>query len=83
MSKAKAHIAMSAKIKQPWHIHDLRRTAVTKVGELEVPRHIRSVILNHAPNDATDHYDMYEYLDERRDALDRWAAYIWALTTNT
>lgn len=79
LSKAKARLAETAKIKQHWHIHDLRRTAVTKMGELKVPRHIRSLILNHAPNDATDHYDMYEYLDERRDALDRWAAYIGAL----
>jgi integrase len=79
MSKAKALLAKNAKLEQHWVIHDLRRTAVTKMGELKVPRYIRSIILNHRPHDATDHYDMYEYLEERREALDRWSAYLESL----
>jgi len=59
-----------------WRFHDLRRTATTHMGELRVPRHIRKLILDHVERDVTGIYDRYEYLDERRDALERWAAKI-------
>lgn len=46
------------------------------MGELRVPRHIRKLLLDHAENDVTGIYDRYEYLEERRDALERWAVKI-------
>lgn len=46
------------------------------MGELRVPRHIRKLLLDHADNDVTSIYDRYEYLDERRDALELWAGKI-------
>lgn len=57
-----------------WTFHDLRRTATTHMGELRVPRHVRKLILDHVVRDVTGIYDRYEYLDERRDGLERWAA---------
>lgn len=70
-----------------WTFHDLRRTATTHMGELRVPRHIRKLLLDHAENDVTGIYDRYEYLEERRDALEKWAAKIrqleYALNENS
>jgi len=57
--------------------HDLRRTGTTYFGKLKVPQNIKKKILNHAnrrKSDVTDVYDRFEYLDEKRDALDKWEA---------
>jgi integrase len=65
---------------EPATVHDLRRTAATGMRRIGVPPHIVSRILNHAPQDVTAlHYDHYEALPERRDALERWAAHITSL----
>ncbi len=60
--------AMSA-----WVIHDLRRTAATHMRRLGVFREVISAVLGHAPKGVTaEHYDMYDMLAEKTDALDRW-----------
>lgn len=54
--------------------HDLRRTVGTRLAELRVPKEIRDRCLNHTPTDVgSKHYDLYDYQDEKRDALNRWA----------
>jgi integrase len=53
--------------------HDLRRTAATGMRRIGVTPEIVSMILNHTRQDVTgQHYDHYEALAERRDALRRW-----------
>jgi hypothetical protein len=37
-------------------------------------------VLNHADNSVTGIYDRYEYLAEKREALERWALYVSNLT---
>lgn len=64
----------------PWTIHDLRRTAATVMGKLGVSRFIQKRVLNHADNDVTGIYDRYEYLPEKRHALELWAGYLERLT---
>ena len=57
--------------------HDLRRTAATGMRALGVPRETVSLVLNHASVGVTaQHYDHYEGMPERRDALTRWAAHL-------
>ena len=57
-----------------WRIHDLRRTAGTGMARLKVPKEIRGRVLNHAQKqDVTDTYDSYEYLPEKRHALQAWS----------
>jgi len=53
--------------------HDLRRTAITRMAEMGVPRHIYKAILNHTEPGATAVYQQYEYLAEKREALEAWA----------
>lgn len=52
---------------------DLRRTAKTLMGEIGLSKEIRDRLQNHALNDvSTKHYDRYEYLPEKRRALEAW-----------
>lgn len=56
-----------------WRIHDIRRSVGTGMARLKVPKEIRGRVLNHAQKrDVTDTYDTYEYLAEKRSALDTW-----------
>jgi integrase len=84
-SKAKARldrIVATARSKagladlEPWTIHDLRRTVGTGLGKLGVSRFIIARVLNHADRTVTGIYDRYEYLDEKRHALEAWGQYL-------
>lgn len=58
----------------PWTFHDFRRTAATGMADLRVPMEVIARVLNHANNTITAVYNRHAYLEEKRDALDRWAA---------
>ena len=52
---------------------DLRRTCKTLMGELGVSKELRDRIQNHALQDVSSkHYDRYDYLSEKRKALELW-----------
>jgi integrase len=54
--------------------HDLRRTVATELARLGASQSLIGRILNHVPEGVTArHYDRYEYLDEKRAILQRWA----------
>jgi len=61
-------------------LHDLRRTAATRMAELGVDRRILSRVLNHADSSITARYDLYQYDAEVKDALTRWSAEMERLT---
>jgi integrase len=74
-SKAKVRAASISGV-TGWRLHDLRRTAATRLAELGVAHPVVSKLLNHSPRGVmgvTSIYNRYEYLDERREALERWA----------
>jgi integrase len=57
--------------------HDLRRTMRTHLGDtLGVPWHVAERCLNHAIGTITATYDVGDYVDERRAALEKWDAYV-------
>ena len=60
-------------------IHDLRRTARTHLAMLGVKPHIAERCLNHRLAGINDVYDTYDYLDERRAALELWESKLLAL----
>lgn len=64
---------------QPFTLHDLRRTCRTGLSRLKVEPHIAERVLNHAPDRIAGTYDLYDYLHEKRAALDAWAAYLGKL----
>jgi integrase len=74
-SKAKSRAAKLAGV-AAWRLHDLRRTMATRLAELGIPHPVVSKALNHSPRGVmgvTAVYSRYEYLDERREAMERWA----------
>jgi integrase len=76
----KARKEAGASPTEPWGIHDLRRTAATEMGRLGVSEFVIGRVLNHASKGVTGKvYNRYEYLNEKRDALERWARYLETL----
>lgn len=57
---------------EPLKPHDLRRTVRTQLGKLGVRPDIAERILGHAVGRIIKTYDTYEYLDEKRAALEKW-----------
>lgn len=60
-------------------LHDLRRTCRTGLAGLKVAPHIAERVLNHAQEKIAGTYDKYAYLDEKREALEKWAAHLKGL----
>jgi integrase len=65
--------------KEPWTLHDIRRTVRTGLGGLGIAPHIAEAVLNHLPEKLIRTYDKNRYESEKRQALDRWAAHVEAL----
>jgi integrase len=61
--------------------HDLRRTAATRMTELGFTRFIVDRILNHVEPGVGRVYDRYEYLREKRAALEAWALRLEEIVT--
>lgn len=53
--------------------HDLRRTVETGMAAAKVPKEYRDRVLNHVDTSVGGvHYNMYDYADEKREALEKW-----------
>jgi integrase len=61
-------------------LHDLRRTCRTGLARLKVAPHIAERVLNHAQEAIPGTYDTHDYLEEKREALDKWAAHLTSVT---
>lgn len=53
--------------------HDLRRTGSTQLAAFKVPRFDRDRVLNHTDRTIGAVYDVYEYEEEKRAALNLWS----------
>lgn len=58
---------------EPFTLHDLRRTVRTQLAALGVPFHVAERVLNHKLKGIEAVYNRYDYIEERREALDQWA----------
>jgi integrase len=56
--------------------HDLRRTGRTGLAKLGVKTDIGERVLNHARERIEATYDVHGYIDEKREALEKWAKYL-------
>lgn len=60
--------------------HSFRRTVISGMGRLGIPREDRKAVVAHAEDDVlAGHYDAYDRFAEKKMALDRWAAHVTAL----
>jgi integrase len=79
-SKSKARLDARAPLGERWRLHDLRRSFVTHCADrLRIAPHVIEVAVNHVSGSRSGvagTYNKAEYLDERRAALDAWAAYL-------
>jgi integrase len=71
-----------AKVTLPnWRLHDLRRTAKTLMARAGVRPDISERVLGHVIAGVEGVYDQYEYLAEKRDALEQLASLIRRIVT--
>ena len=68
---------------EDFRLHDLRRTVATMMAGLRIPPHIIERILNHVTGSTAQSitplgriYNRHLYLDEMREALNRWEAFV-------
>jgi integrase len=86
---SRAKVALDARIAEAlggpiaaWHLHDLRRTMRTRMVEtLRVQVNVAEAILNHTPPGIHKVYDVGVYTEQKREALEKWAAYLHAVVT--
>jgi integrase len=63
----------------PWVNHDLRRTIRSTLSALRVPQNVAEAVLSHVAPGIIGIYNVYEFLDEKREALELWAKYLDAI----
>lgn len=73
-SGVKKRLDSTLKDVEPWVFHDLRRTMRTHLGGLPVPNNVCELVLAHAQPGLHKVYDLHSYRDEKRRALELWAA---------
>jgi hypothetical protein len=56
-----------------WVNHDIRRTVRSNLSRLRVTEEAREAVLAHARPGIKGTYDVYDYADEKREALELWA----------
>jgi integrase len=62
----------------PFQLRDLRRTAETMLQKLGIDKEVRAHLLSHGRTRGVQgrHYERYDFLPEKRQALERWAAHL-------
>lgn len=68
--------ALASQRLERWWFHDLRRTWRTEASRIGVPSDAAERVLGHALDDLRGRYDKFDYLPQKRDALDRVAAHL-------
>jgi integrase len=66
-----------------WVNHDLRRVVRSGLSRLKVAEEVREAVLAHVKPGIKKHYDVYEYFDEKRDALMQWNARLRSIVEPT
>lgn len=62
-----------------WQARDIRRTFRSNMARLKVPREICEVLINHAPPVLDEIYDRYDRIEEKREALAKYEAFMVSL----
>jgi hypothetical protein len=73
LARKRGDVSAAVELK-PWTNRDLRRTVRTNLSKLRIPEVAREAVLAHARKGIEGTYDKHDYLLEKREALDLWAA---------
>jgi integrase len=79
--EARQKVDPKAKPMAPWRLHDLRRTMRSGLSQLRIPAEIAERVIGHVPGGIRRVYDRFEYRDEKRQALNAWCSYVFALVS--
>jgi integrase len=63
----------------PFTLHDMRRTCRTTLARLGVDEETAELVIGHVPQGMGKVYNLYDRLDERREALARWERFVLSL----
>jgi integrase len=77
-SRSKAALDAAGRVKG-WTLHDLRRTAATRMADIGVQPHIIEAVINHVSghkSGVAGIYDRATYSAEKREALNAWANHL-------
>jgi integrase len=58
----------------PWTFHDLRRSFSSGLARLGVEEEVRERLLGHIPEKLKRTYNVYDFMLEKKRALDLWSA---------
>jgi integrase len=81
-SRMKRRLDALAGIAEPWRLHDFRRTVATGLQRLGIKLEVTEAVLNHTSGSRggiVGVYQRHDYADEKRVALERWAAHVEAM----
>ncbi len=84
MTEAKQRLDQAMPTKKPFVLHDIRRTVATGFQRLGVRLEVTEAVLNHVSGSRAGIigvYQKYEYVEEKRAALDAWTARVKQLVT--
>ena len=82
--KHMTRVREAARLADDWRIYDLRAACLTGLQRLGIPGAVISAVANHAPTNITErHYSMYDFLSEKKKALDRWGRHVEKLDPAT
>jgi integrase len=62
-----------------WTNHDIRRTVRSNFSRLKIAEEVREALMAHARPGLKGVYDLHDYLDGKREALELWAARLRAI----
>ena len=63
-----------------WRLHDIRRSCRSGLARLQIPPHVAERVLAHVPGGVEAVYDLHQYRDEKRRALEAWAQHVERIT---
>ncbi len=78
-SKMKARLDKEARVTD-WRLHDLRRTGRSEMARIKIDDVVAERVIAHVPRGPAKTYNQYQYLDEKREALNRWARELRKIT---
>jgi integrase len=84
-SKAKARLDTMSGVTD-WRLHDLRRTAASGMARFKIAPHVVEKLLNHVSGilgGVAGVYNRFGYENEKRHALETWAAHLDGLLNGT
>ena len=69
--------------REPFTVHDLRRTVNTEMGRLGIPQYIIDRVQGRIDSGVgSRHYNRYDYFSEKKNALEKWSERLTVLVSD-